>query len=104
MNSASDWLRPPATRTSSPSVNIGSIFRARPCASLSGASSGSPPGRTSGMPQLGQKLAPDSSSRPHAGQVSGSSASTTSSSSSSTRPSAIRHTRTAGSRSSDTIR
>ena len=61
MNSASAWLRPPATRTSFPSVNAGSIFRARPCASLSGASSGSAPAWTSGMPQLGQKRAPDSS-------------------------------------------
>ena len=44
MNSASVWLRPPATRTSLPSVNAGSILRARPWASLSGASSGSAPG------------------------------------------------------------
>src|SRR4051812_27944745 len=70
MNSASVWLRPPATRTSLPSVNAGSILRARLWASLSGASSGSASGCTSGMPQLGQKLAPDSSSRPQAGQVS----------------------------------
>src|SRR5829696_10247809 len=39
MNSASAWLRPPATRTSSPSVSVGSILRQRPCASLSGSSS-----------------------------------------------------------------
>src|ERR687898_528568 len=70
ISSASAWLRPPATRTRSPSVNAGSILRARPWASLSGTSSGSAPGRTSGMPQLGQKLAPESSSRPQPGQAS----------------------------------
>src|SRR5829696_5800637 len=70
ISSASAWLRPPATRTSSPSVRAGSILRARPWASLSGASSGSAPGRTNGMPQLGQKLAPESSSRPQPGQAS----------------------------------
>src|SRR5829696_8698973 len=56
--------------TSSASVKAGSILRARPWASLSGASSGSATGRTNGMPQLGQKLAPESSSRPQPGQAS----------------------------------
>ena len=45
ISSASAWLRPPATRTSSPSVYSGSILRARSWASLSGASSGSAPAR-----------------------------------------------------------
>ena len=58
INSASAWLRPPATRTSSPSVKARvDLARAavgvaeRRLERLAAA-------RTSGMPQLGQKLAP----------------------------------------------
>ena len=71
ISSASAWLRPPATRTSSPWVNAGSILRARPWASLAGSSSGVLPGATSGVPHSGQKLSPSAPSAPQAGQASG---------------------------------
>ena len=55
MNSASAWLRPPATRTSSPSAYCGLILRTRSWVGVSGSSIACAPAYTSGIRQSGQK-------------------------------------------------
>ena len=72
ISSASAWLRPPATRTSSPRAYSGRIFRARACASLVGllARAAESPARTSGISQRGQKRSSGGCSAAQAGQTS----------------------------------
>src|SRR5687767_3908253 len=67
MNSASAWLRPPATRTSSPSAYCGRILRARLRRSLS--ATGGPPA-TSGIPQAGHRRALGGCEPPQPGHTS----------------------------------
>src|SRR4051812_38164890 len=74
ISSASDWFRPPATRTSGPRAYSGLILRARSRASLGGGTSAaaSSPASISGMPQSRQKSSSPSRGypRPQLGQTS----------------------------------
>src|SRR5688572_10084443 len=73
MSSASAWLRPPTTRTRSPSLYCGLILRARAWASVTGGSSRPVrPANTSGRPQSGQKRSGAGCAVAQPGQTSGS--------------------------------
>src|SRR3954470_13349118 len=74
IHSASAWLRAPATRTSSPSLYCGLIFRARAWAADTGMSMSSRPAYVSGMPQRLQNRSSAGCGVAQLGQTSGSGA------------------------------